>query len=56
MQLDHNAPSDAEGTAWRQQLEEQLLAKRAEIMATQRKLESLSLEQQELEMLFTRTT
>jgi len=40
---------------WKQQLREQLLAKRAEVMATQRKLESLSLEQQELEMLFKRT-
>lgn len=41
--------------AWKQQLQEQLLAKRAEVMATQRKLESLSLEQQELELLFKRT-
>jgi len=38
---------------WKQKLQEQLLAKRAEVLATQKKLESLSLEQQELEMLFT---
>ena len=41
------------GEAWRQHLHEQLLAKRAEVLATQKKLESLSLEQQELEMLYT---
>jgi len=37
---------------WKLHLQEQLLAKRAEIMATQQKLESLSLEQQALERLF----
>ena len=46
-------PTDEE---WKLRLQEQLLAKRAEILATQKKLESLSLEQQELEMLYTRTT
>ena len=44
------------GAISRQRLAEQLLAKRAEILATQKKLESLSLEQQELEKLFTRTS
>lgn len=50
--------SDAQHTEeeWKLRLQEQLLAKRAEILATQKKLESLSLEQQELEMLYTRTT
>lgn len=48
------APSAADVAAWKQQLQEQLLAKRAEIVATQRKLESLSIEQQELEQLFQR--
>ena len=47
------AESSAE---WRQQLRDQLLAKRAEVLATQKKLESLSLEQQELEMLYTRAS
>ena len=48
----------ASGTSeeWKRHLHEQLLAKRAEIVATQKKLESLSLEQQELEMLYTRTS
>ena len=40
---------------WKRRLAEQLMAKRAEIAATQKKLESLSLEQQELEFLMTRT-
>lgn len=44
------AAADAEG--WKQRLHEQLVAKRAEIMATQQRLESLSLEQQELEVLY----
>lgn len=46
-------PADAH--AYKQLLHEQLQAKRAEVLATQRKLESLSLEQKELEMLVTRT-
>ena len=37
---------------WKLRLHDQLLAKRAEIAATQQKLESLSLEQQALERLF----
>ena len=39
---------------WKDRLRDQLLQKRAEIIATQQRLESLSLEQQELEMLYTR--
>jgi hypothetical protein len=46
------APKDQE---WKRRIQEQLLQKRAEIIATQRKLESLSLEQQELEKLYTST-
>ena len=38
---------------WKQTLHEQLVAKRAEVQAMQRKLESLSLEQQQLEYLYT---
>jgi len=37
----------------KQLLAEQLLAKRAEVLATQKRLESLSLEQKQLEMLYT---
>ena len=51
-----SGPEDPNSAAWKQQLEQQLLAKRAEVLATQRKLESLSLEQRELEMLYTRAT
>ena len=46
------APEDAH---MRQQIEQRLLAKRAEVLATQAKLESLSLEQRELERLYTRS-
>lgn len=42
--------------SWRQQLHEQLQAKRAEVLAAQQKLDNLSLEQRELEMLITRTS
>ena len=42
------------GPTWKDRLRDQLLQKRAEIIATQQRLESLSLEQQELEMLYTR--
>ena len=44
--------AEAEAEVWRQRLHDQLIAKRAEVQATQRKLESLSLEQQQLEQLF----
>lgn len=46
-------PPDSSGDARRAQLRDQLLAKRAEVLATQAKLESLSLEQRELERLYT---
>lgn len=50
------ADGGEDNAAWRYHLHEQLLAKRAEVLATQRKLQSLSLEQRELERLYTRTS
>ena len=47
-------PAGMSEETWQAHLHEQLMAKRAEVLATQRKLESLSLEQQELEALFMR--
>jgi hypothetical protein len=49
---DDVAQGDASLTR-KQLLAEQLLAKRAEVLATQKRLESLSLEQKQLEMLYT---
>lgn len=46
---------EGDSLEWKRKLQEQLLAKRAEVLATQRKLESLNLEQRELELLVTRT-
>ena len=48
-------PAAAHDDEWKRRIQEQLLQKRAEILATQRKLESLSLEQQELEKLYTQS-
>lgn len=49
-------PADPKREEWRLRIQEQLLQKRAEIAAAQRKLECLSLEQQELEKLYTSST
>ena len=47
------AGAGAGGGAWRDHVKEQLLAKRAEVLETQRRLEALSLQQRELEILYT---
>jgi hypothetical protein len=49
------APVDHGDGRLREQIQQRLLAKRAEVLATQARLESLSLEQRELECLYTRS-
>lgn len=56
--IDKNKSGGADGSGseeWKRRIQEQLVQKRAEILAAQRRLESLSLEQQELEKLITST-